>query len=220
MKKKLAIMFIGPPGSGKSSLARIISERGGLDYIDTGELIKKTFSDPKKANDEVIQKAKQSYFSGQLVDPSFVINLVLVESKRIFDSGQGIVFSGSPRTIFEADLLVPFLVKNYSRENVRAFLLNVSEEAVIKRMSQRRVCSNCGLPIMPELKNDRCTICGGEIISKSTDDPQKITIRFKEYNERTKPVINYLKNLKLLIEINAEPLPEEILKEIETKLIE
>jgi adenylate kinase len=214
MFRKLAIMFIGPPGSGKSSLSRMMSERRGLDYIDTGELIKKTFSDPKNADNEVIQKTKQAYFGGQLVDPAFVITLVLDESKRIFERGKGIVFSGSPRTIFEAELLVPFLAENYGKENIHAFLLNVSEEEVIKRMSQRRVCNQCGLPIMPNDKNDHCLMCGGEIITKSMDDPEKITIRFSEYNERTKPVIDYLKNAELLIPINAEPLPEEILKEI------
>ena len=207
-------MFMGAPGAGKSSLAKMLSNQRDLGFVDTGELIKRTFSDPKNVDNEAIQKAKQSYLSGELVDPAFVVDLILKESQRIFENGQGIVFSGSPRTIFEVELLVPFLIKNYDQENVHAFLLNVSEEEVIKRMSLRRVCNQCGVPVMPDEKSDGCLSCGGEIITKSIDDPEKITIRFREYNERTKPVIDYLKNAELLTEINAEPLPEEILKEI------
>ena len=195
-------------------MAKMISEKFGLEYVDTGELIKRTFSDPKNLINEEVRQAKETYLSGQLTDPSFVVNLVLAESKKIFEQGKGIVFSGSPRTIFEAELLVPLLIKNYGLENVRSFLLNVSEESVIKRISQRRVCDQCGCPIMPDEKNGRCQDCGGVIVIKVTDEPQKIGVRFQEYNNRTKPVIDYLKNLKLLKEINAEPLPEEILKEI------
>lgn len=214
MNNKSAVILIGPPGSGKSYLGQIIGERLGFIHIDTGELIKRMIFDEKNLGDKIIQKEKELYLSGKLNSDEWVAKLILNEAKKISDSKKSVVFSGSPRRMLEAETLTPFLLEKYGKENVYVFLLNIDEKTARGRMAKRRVCSKCGISLLPEEKIEKCLICGGEIIAKFLDDSEKIKIRFKEYEERTKPIIDYLKNLNLIKEIDAAPKPEKIFENI------
>ncbi len=203
-----AVVLIGPPGSGKSYLGQMFKERLDFYHLDTGELIKRIISDKENDNNKIIQEQKELYLSGQLVGEKWVAQLVSEEIK--ITQGRNIVFSGSPRTMIEAKIIVPFLIKNYGKENISAFLLKVNKEISIERMRKRRVCSNCGISLMPDEDDKKCHKCGGPIVLKILDNEDKINIRFKEYEERTKPIIDYFRNLNLLKEINAELSPEEV----------
>lgn len=214
MNNKSAVILIGPPGSGKSYLGQMIGEKLGFYHIDTGELIKRIIFDEKNLGDKIIQKEKEKYLSGKLNSDEWVAELILNEVKKISDNNKSIVFSGSPRRMLEAEILTPFLLQKYGKENVYVFLLNIDEKTARERMAKRRVCSKCGISILPEEKIEKCLICGGEIITKFLDDPEKIKIRFKEYEERTKPIIGYFKNFGLVKEIDATPKPEEIFEKI------
>lgn len=214
MDNKSVIILIGPPGSGKSYLGQMIGDKLGFCHIDTGELIKKIIFDPVNLTDTVIQEEKKLYLSGKLNSDDWVAELILNEAKKISGDGKSIVFSGSPRRMLEAEILTPFLFQKYGKENIYVFLLNIDEKTALERMAKRRVCSKCGISLLPEEKIEKCLICGGKIVAKSLDDPEKIKIRFREYKERTKPIIDYFKNLGLVKEIDATPIPEEIFENI------
>lgn len=214
MDNKSAIILIGPPGSGKSYLGQTIGEKLEFCHIDTGEIIKRIIFDPVNDSDAVIKQEKEKYLSGKLNSDEWVAKLILNEVKKISDIGKSIVFSGSPRRILEAEMLTSFLLKKYGKENIYVFLLNIDEKTARERMAKRRVCSKCGISLLPEEKIEKCSICSGEIIAKILDDPKKIKIRFQEYEERTKPIIDYFKNFGIVKEIDAEPRPEEIFESI------
>jgi len=213
-EQKKAIMLMGPPGAGKSYMAQMIASQVGFQHVNTGELIKRIINNPKNADDEVIQREKEIYTSGRLNSEPWVASLIIAEAKRVFNEGKSVVFSGSPRTMPEAKALAPMLLRDYGKGCVYAFLLNIQKETALGRMKRRRVCSKCGISLMPDDAIEQCRLCGGAVISKSLDDPEKIKIRFEEYETRTKPILDYLKTLEILKEIDAEPSPEEIFKQI------
>lgn len=112
--------------------------------------------------------------------------------REIHRVGWGIVFSGSPRTLLEAQGLLPVLAKLYGRKNIFVFVLQVPESASLKRNSARLICSVCGAPLLaeyyPTARPKYCPICGGPLYRRTLDNPATIKVRLKEYHERTEPI--------------------------------
>ena len=136
-----------------------------------------------------------------------------------------IVFSGSPRTIFEAfgdrknTGLIETLTALYGKKNVSVIKLNIHDQSSMKRNSARLVCSVCGLPILATAKNRHCSLCGGAFRRRTLDKPAVIKVRLKEYAERTYPILAGLKKLGFKIfPVNGEPAPYKIHKVIAKKI--
>ena len=143
---------------------------------------------------------------------------VIVASQKVVENGQGIVFSGSPRTILEAHAEVPKLIEWYGKENVVAFYVTISLEEGIRRIKERRLCEKCGVPVLDE-KMTVCPKCGGAIVKgRALDEPEKLKIRFNEFNTRTTPVLEYLKQFGILHEINGERPIELIFEDLKKSL--
>jgi len=195
--KPQAIIFYGPPGSGKTTQARLLSLKLHLVFFDTGRFLKKVLDDPDRADDPVIKKEKELFDGGVLMTPKFVLREVLNQTKLIAKTKQGIVYCGSPRTMYEAEGLMPLLEKLYGKENVHVILLDVSEKAAQKRNVARLICKTCNTPLLTEYypsKNPKnCPICGGDFYKRPDDRPEVIKIRYDEYEERTEPIFGYLK---------------------------
>src|SRR3989338_8038671 len=107
--KKIAVILLGPPGSGKTTQAQRLSEEFGLIHFNTGEVIKDTINDPANKNNPKMQHEKELYESGILNSDDWVTDLVIRETEKIENSGKGVVFSGSPRRLMEAEGLFPSL---------------------------------------------------------------------------------------------------------------
>lgn len=209
--KKIAIIVLGPPGSGKTTQAQRLSEEFGLTHFNTGEVIKDTIDDPANQNDQEIQHEKQLYNSGILNSDHWVTELVIRETKKIENSGKGVIYSGSPRRLMEAEGLIPALEEFYGRKNVFVFYIPLNFEDALKRVKARRICSVCGFPLLADDHSEFCPKCGGKIIVRTLDDPDKLKLRFDEYHKKTEPILNYFKSININVnEIKGEDSPDEV----------
>jgi len=227
---KKVIIFIAPPGAGKGTQANLLAEYFDLVHLETSKVIEKRIMNAKE--DEYLEvdgekflfsEEKRKWESGEICSPPFVTQLVLEEIERLAKEEKGIVFSGSPRSIYEAQKEAPLLEKLYGRENVVVLKINLSPEESIFRNSHRRICSLMRHPILWLKETENLSLCpldGSKLIKReSLDDPETIKVRLKEFQEKTAPVIDYLKEKGFRIEeINGEQTVEEVFQEIIKKL--
>ena len=221
-KTKKAIIIYGLPGSGKGTQAQRLEKILKGYHFDTGREIEKTVHDPKSQKDPEIRREKELFDKGKLCDPKWVAELVKNSIKKLARKNKTLIFSGSPRTLFEAKQIMPLLIKLYPKKNLYIFDLKISSKTSIFRNSHRKICSQCGYPIIYSKETEDwryCPKCGAPLIIRTLDKPEIIKIRIKEYLKRTRPLKNYFKKLKLKIyEIDGEPLPDLVTKQILEKL--
>lgn len=233
MKKthpKQAIIIMGNPGSGKSTQASLIAEKLQLRHINTGRILEHTVHNPKLQKDRLIQKEKQLFDKGFLLDPPFALSVITKATQDAAEQGDGVVFSGSPRTLYEAlgEKNVPGLIQTllelYGKNNIFVFHINVSEKEAFIRNSQRLVCSSCDTPVLIKMftqKPKGCPLCGGKLYKRTLDDKDVIKKRFQEYRERTEPVLKSFKEKKIAVnEIDGTKLPFKVFQSIILKIPE
>ncbi len=218
---KIAVIIYGPPGSGKGTQANLVAGRLGLIHFDTGKHWESLIRDPKNAGDPVIQEAKKLFDAGIIISPEITLKIVKAWVEKIGQIDQGIVFSGSPRTLPEAEGLVPVLEKIFGKENIFPVVLKVSADTSVLRNSRRLVCDLCGNAVLNTLIPKECSlsfcpVCGSSFRKRTLDKPDIIrNVRLKEYKERTVPVFEFLKKRGFKInEIDGEPAPGDVFKKI------
>ena len=216
---KIAILLTGVPGSGKTSQASFLADKIGIINFDTGKRLEAVLHDPANKNNKIIAQERKNFDSGRLVTPKFVVDVIEKELIRISKAGWGVVFSGSPRTAYEAEKLLPLLEKLYGKEKVYSFFIDVPLAESIKRNSKRFVCSFCGAPLLtkyyPSAHPKYCPICGGKLYRRTLDNPESIKIRHEEYKNRTKPVFDIFKKRGYkTIKIDGRPAPYEVFQKI------
>lgn len=224
--KKFAVILYGPPGSGKGTQAKLLSDKFNFFHFDTGDFLRGILYDFKNRKNKKIQKEKKLNESGELNTPLWVLDMVSKRVKELAALKQSILFSGSPRTIFETfgnkkyPGLITLLKKLYGQENIFVFVLKIPESESIKRNSSRSVCSVCKIPLIGKAPNvkrreSNCPFCGGKIVRRRDDKKEIITGRLKEYRLRTQPIFNELKKLKYkVIFIDGTPMPYKVHQKI------
>ncbi|MDP2735325.1 MAG: nucleoside monophosphate kinase, partial [bacterium] len=134
MMEKAAVLFMGLPGAGKGTQAfRLTKHFPNFVHFDTGGEIYRRITDPLYEGDEMVQKQKEIYFAGVLNDPQWVSDLVAERIRTYSAQDQGLVFSGSPRTRYEAEAIAPVLFDSYGKGRVAVLVVNVSEETARQR---------------------------------------------------------------------------------------
>jgi adenylate kinase len=210
------IIFFGPPGAGKGTHAKEISNILKIPHISTGDI----FRDAIKNETILGNKVKDYVNSGKLVPDELVWEIVKERLKEN-DCSQGFILDGYPRTVLQAEFLKKFLEEKKAYPKV--IYLKVSDELVIKRLSSRRVCKNCGaiynLISMPPKEDNKCDICGGELYQRTDDTPEVIKQRLNTYYKESKPLLDYYKKEGILYEIDGEDEKEEVTRKI-LKVIE
>jgi len=199
---KIAVVLYGPPGSGKGTQADLLAQKLGLIHFDTGKFLENLVHDPARQKEKLIQKEKKNFDTGKLLTPSFVFREVASAAKKIADADMGIVFSGSPRTMYEAEHLLPVLNKLYGKK-IFVFILEIPEATSVKRNGSRLVCVECKKPLLtayyPSKKPKHCSFCAGPFYRRTLDDPKVIKVRLKEYRTRTMPIFDYVKSLRMKV---------------------
>lgn len=230
-KNKSIIILLGPPGSGKGTQGTLLAEKLGLYYFETSRILEESFRFENQ--EEVIEIEGEKYFprrekeenwkTGNLCSPPFVAYLIKKKIGEISKEGKWIVMSGSPRTIYEGERVIPLLNEAFGSENIKAILIEISAENTIFRNSHRRICELMRHPILysNETKNlEHCPLDGSKLVRREgLDDPETIKNRLKEYNDRTYPLVEYFEKQGLkVIKINGEqPVADvysDILKEL------
>jgi adenylate kinase len=223
--KEKIIIILGPPGSGKGTQAGLLAEKLGLFHLETSKIIEANLAQAKKGDFVKIKgkkyfliKEKKERDKGGLMSPPLVSFWLEKKIRQLKREEEGIVFSGSPRTLAEGKEIIPLLKKLYGKNSIKIVLLLVREKYSIWRTTHRRICQLFRHPILfsKETKNLRnCPFDGSKLIIREDDDPEAIKTRWKEYKERTLPLIDYFKKEKLkVIKVNGEPPPVIVFQEI------
>lgn len=207
----MKLIFLGPPGAGKGTLAGVAKERYGIPHVSTGDI----FREAIKNETELGKQVKGILASGALVPDELTIGLVK-ERLAAKDAKKGFILDGFPRTIPQADALEGFAPVDKAVDFV------ISNEAVIERLSGRRVCKSCGknyhVKFMPSKQDGICDACGGELFIREDDKIEAITNRLSVYRKQTEPLIGYFRKKGKLLEVDATPSTEIILADLDKKL--
>ena len=199
----MRMVFLGPPGAGKGTIAKLAKDYYGIPHISTGDLFRENI---KNETDLGLQ-VKSILASGGLVPDSVTIEMVrnrLAEP----DCEKGFILDGFPRTIPQADALAEMT----ELDAVVDFLL--SREEVVKRLSGRRLCPSTGRsyhiiynPPKVEGKDDET---GEDLIQRPDDREDAIVHRLEVYDAQTAPLIDYYKKKGLLRDVDASAKPSEV----------
>jgi len=224
-KNQKIITIIGPPGAGKGTQAELLAHKLKLYPFETSKTLEESWKDINKKDYKKINnkkfyflKEKNLFDSGKLCSPPFVAFVVEKKIKKLYEQNQGIVFSGSPRTLYEGKKLIPFLINLYGLENILVLNLKISDSEAISRNIKRRICSKCRHPIpyTPDTKNLKtCPRCGGKLVTRTLDTEKIMKIRLKEYKSRTYPLFDYFKKIGITIKkINGKQNIKDVSKDI------
>ncbi len=217
--EKIAVILYGPPGSGKGTQANILAHKLNLIHFDTGRFLEDLVNDPERQHEKTIKREKDLFDKGILMTPSFVLKEVSNKVRKLRKAGWGIIFSGSPRTMYETKALLPILNKLYGKKNIYIFILNIPPESSIDRNGHRLICSVCGHMVLaayhPLAVAKHCPVCAGPLYRRTLDRPDVIKVRLEEYKNRTMPIFEFLKKQGYHLKtIDARPAPYKVLKKI------
>ena len=186
----MKIIMLGAPGAGKGTHAKKITEKFGIPAISTGDIFRENI----KNGTELGKKAKEYMDAGNLVPDELVCDLVVDRLKQD-DCKKGYILDGFPRTIPQA------LAKDDDAIDY-ALEIFLEDQAIIDRMSGRRVCKSCGATYhvvnIPPKTEGVCDECDGELIVRDDDAPETVKKRLDVYHEQTAPLIDYYKKQGIL----------------------
>ena len=192
----MKIIMLGAPGAGKGTHAKKITEKFGIPAISTGDIFRENI----KNGTELGKKAKEYMDAGNLVPDELVCDLVVDRLKQD-DCKNGYILDGFPRTIPQAEALTAALAKNDDAIDY-ALETFIEDQAIIDRMSGRRVCKSCGATYhvvnIPPKTEGVCDECDGELIVRDDDAPETVKKRLDVYHEQTAPLIDYYKKQGIL----------------------
>lgn len=203
------VILLGPPGSGKGTQATTIVEKSGITHVSTGDLFRAALRD----GTELGLRAKSYMDSGALVPDEVVIDMV---KERISqpDCAQGVLFDGFPRTAEQASALENALAERGSQIDAVVYL-NVSDDTLIKRISGRQTCKNCGavynIYFFPTTKEGICDACGSDqLYQRDDDNAETAKNRLDVYHSQTRPLIDFYQGKGVLHEIDGERDVQEV----------
>jgi len=201
VKVPLTVVFLGAPGAGKGTQARILSGEYGIPHVSTGDILREVI----KLKTPLGLEAKERVDAGDLVSDEIVC-LLVEERLRRSDCSQGFILDGFPRTISQAEMLAEMLSRLLFPQPL-VFHINAAEEELVKRLTGRRSCSVCRQIYniygqRPRIEN-QCDVCGGKLELREDDKMEVIQERFTEYTNQTQPLIQYYRERGLLFEING-----------------
>lgn len=190
------IVLLGAPGAGKGTQATKLVEEFATPHISTGDILRAAV----KNQTELGKKAKGYMDAGDLVPDSLIIDL-MDERLREPDCEKGFILDGFPRTTAQAVALDDMLVR-LERPLDAALLVDVDLEVIIKRLTERRCCKECGY--IGTAADATCPKCGGEMYQRDDDNETTVRNRLDVYAKSTSPLIDYYKGKGLLKSVDGD----------------
>lgn len=212
----MRIVFLGAPGSGKGTQAKLLMEEFGFPQVSTGDLLREAVA----AGTDLGRKAKAAMDAGELVTDDIVLGIIAERLARE-DCAGGFILDGYPRNLQQARDLVPVL-QNIGQSLDAAVLLDVDMDILMKRLTGRRTCSRTGkllnIYFSPQEEIDAVTAAGGELIQRADDNEETISNRLKVYREQTEPLVDFYRQAGLLKTVAGEGSIEEIYARLKSEL--
>lgn len=204
------IVLLGAPGAGKGTQAAKLVEEFATPHISTGDILRAAV----KNQTELGKKAKGYMDAGDLVPDSLIIDL-MDERLREPDCEKGFILDGFPRTTAQAVALDDMLVR-LERPLDAALLVDVDPEVIIKRLTERRCCKECGY--IGTAADATCPKCGGEMYQRDDDNETTVRNRLDVYAKSTSPLIDYYKGKGLLKGVDGDRPVDTVYVDVKAQL--
>ncbi len=209
----MKVILLGPPGAGKGTVAKALTEYDGSVQISTGDILRAAIA----AGTELGRQAEAAMKAGDLVTDELIMG-IMEERLQEEDCQQGYLLDGFPRTIPQAEALKKLLSR--LGEKLDAVLeLDIPRDVIIDRLTTRRTCTNCGEIYNIKYKRPKvegvCDVCGGtEIVQRDDETEEAIENRLEVYNEQTAPLVDFYRDEGLLVSVPSserEPVMQALL---------
>lgn len=204
--KKLSVVFLGPPGVGKGTQSKRVSEHFSIPHISTGDILRAE----RKAGSPLGKQVQDILDRGELVPDDLVVEIV---KKRLGekDCATGFILDGFPRTVVQADALDEI-------ESIAvAYNFTAEPQALVERISKRRGCPSCGaIGTADDEKN--CGKCGDVMVQREDDREETVRYRLRVYQEQTAPLIDYYKEKGVLCSVDGMRDMDVITRELITDM--
>jgi adenylate kinase len=208
----LRLLLIGPPGVGKGTQSKFLVEYFSIPQISTGDMLRENISNKTILGNEVQTFMK----AGELVPDSVILDMI---KDRLLknDCNNGYILDGFPRTIPQAEGLDQ-LLNNLNQKLNHVVVMDVADNLIITRLSNRRSCKCCGrvynLIFGPPKIAGECDECNEKLYCREDDNPSTIQQRLNVFHEQTEPVINYYSKQGITKVIDSKGLIDEIKTDI------
>ncbi len=208
----LRTILLGPPGAGKGTQAVKIVEKYHIPHISTGDIFRENI----KNGTDLGNRAKAYMDRGELVPDELVVEIATDRLTKA-DCKNGFLLDGFPRTIFQAEKLDEFL-EGRGEKLDKVINIDVEKSALVKRITGRRVCKQCGasyhIENIPPKKEGVCDNCGGELIQREDDTEETVLNRIDVYNKQTRPLAEYYEKSGIIANIDGNKDLEDVLADI------
>lgn len=204
----MILAFLGPPGSGKGTQAKLLAEKLKVPHISLGDILR----DEARSGSEAGKRIAELIHAGKLAPNELTIELT---RKRVGkpDCGPGFILDGFPRSAVQASALDEML-EEMGRELDKVIYFDVTEDLVVERLSGRRSCKSCGAvfheKFNPPRVEGKCDLCGGELYQRKDDEEAAIRTRFEVYEEQTRPLIDRYQAVGKVVRIDAGGLIKDV----------
>ena len=197
----MKLILLGPPGAGKGTQAKMLTDHFGIPQISTGDILRAAVKDGTPMG----LRAKGYMDSGLLVPDEVVVGIVR-ERLQQSDCKSGFILDGFPRTVPQADALRETL-ESLAKDLDAVISLKVDTEALVGRLTGRRTCRQCGrgfhVVFDPPRQTGSCDACGGELYQRDDDREETIRKRLSVYSEQTAPLEAYYPGAGLLASVDG-----------------
>ncbi|ADC90830.1 adenylate kinase [Mageeibacillus indolicus] len=208
----MIIILLGPPGSGKGTVAEALCKMYPFRHVSTGDLFRSHIKNKTHLGQQIVEYMN----AGQLVPDELTVKLIEHFLQKVAPQ-ESIIFDGFPRTVNQAekfDLLLP----SFDRVVDYVLSLDVADDIIKNRLSGRRVCVNCGevynLAFFKPDEPKVCRDCQGELIQRKDDQPDVISSRLAVYHELTAPLVDYYAERKKLVHIDNSGTIDSIVRQV------
>jgi adenylate kinase len=208
------VIFLGPPGAGKGTQAKLIEDRYGLKQLSSGDMLRSAVA----AGTEVGKQAKSFMDQGALV-PNEVVAGVVLEAIDGMRGTKGIILDGFPRTVQQAEALDVNLSQSGGQIDL-VLVLNVDNEKLVQRIVGRFTCAKCGEGFHDTFKQPAvagvCDRCGGTEFKRRADDNEEtVRNRLAVYHAETSPLVEYYRKTGKLRELNGDQPIADVTRAVE-----
>lgn len=186
----------------------MLSAEKGVPHLSTGDILRKEIADETPLG----QKIGPIVNAGKLIPDELMIEVIKTRLEHD-DCSEGFVLDGFPRTSAQA-IALDSMLSELEMELDAVLLLTASEKEIVRRLSGRRVCIQCGSIYTVRYTKSVCEKCGGRLGVREDDKPEVVKHRLEVYKKQTEPLIDYYREKDLILEVNGEQSPEKVLTDV------
>ena len=205
----MILVFLGPPGAGKGTQAKLLSQRMGFLHLSTGDLLREAV----KNQTPLGKKAKEYMDRGELVPDELIVQLI----EETMPKDGNVILDGFPRTVNQA-LALEEMLRVKGEKISKVLFFDVPDEVIIDRLSGRRVCSKCGavyhVKYNPPKVEGVCDLCGGTLVQRDDDKEEVVRRRLEVYRKQTQPLIEFYQEKGIIYKLDAGKGVEELFEEV------